>query len=597
VVKVHDAETGAVLASLETGTVNQVAFSADGLHLATASKDQSIRVWDTTKWQEEFALKGHGADVRAVAFHPHGRRLASLGGDGTIRIWQVPAVQEKSVRTARTSLYHSSALSPDGKRYAWTNIASGADRGIHIYDALTGLEIAHCMGHRGGPVVLAFGPDGRLLASGGGPAKGGGQGQAFVWDAATGRRLCDLKEHPDTVQQVDFIADGQRLLTVDARGVARIWDVPHGRCVASWTLPLRTPRAVVLAPDGQRLACASRSIGQRSILILEVATGKQLFSMQRPPPQLPGAPLAMTFSPDGRYLAFTEGALQIFETEKGTAVLSFGGQDESVTALTFAPDGSRLATARPGKSYPGQVQIWETRTGQELLSLKTLAGSPRGLTFSEQGRRLDLLTANGPSISVVSWHTAPLPRQQVVQRDAWELVKALFHKHLLRADVIEALRGEASLTGALEKAALELAQKYPADPERLNNTAWLLVRSPGGSAESYRRAVLLAEEACRLVPNQGFYLNTLGVAQYRAGDFAVARDTLLRAEPLNARRYHKPIPHDLAFLAMARHRLGETDQARADLERLRQAVTQPPWTGNQEASAFLHEAEQLLKGP
>jgi hypothetical protein len=275
--------------------------------------------------------------------------------------------------------------------------------------------------------------------------------------------------------------------------------------------------------------------------------------------------MAMTFSPDGRYLAFTEGVLQIFETEKGTAVLSLGRQDESVTALAFAPDGGRLATVRPGKTRPGQVQIWETTTGQELLTLNTLPGRPRSLTFSEQGRRLDLLTANGPSISVVSWHTAPLPSQGIVQRDALELVKALFEKHLLRTEVIEALRGDASLGDTLQEAALELAQNHPVDPERLNNAAWLLVRSPGGSAGSYRRAVLLAEEACRLVPDHGSYLNTLGVAQYRAGDFAAARDTLLRAEPLNTRRYHKPIPHDLAFLAMARHRLGETDQARADL--------------------------------
>jgi Flp pilus assembly protein TadD len=58
------------------------------------------------------------------------------------------------------------------------------------------------------------------------------------------------------------------------------------------------------------------------------------------------------------------------------------------------------------------------------------------------------------------------------------------------------------------------------------------------------------------------FLNTLGVAQYRVGQYQTALDTLLRADKMN-----QGIPEDVAFLAMAHHRLGHKEQAQAALKR------------------------------
>ena len=58
---------------------------------------------------------------------------------------------------------------------------------------------------------------------------------------------------------------------------------------------------------------------------------------------------------------------------------------------------------------------------------------------------------------------------------------------------------------------------------------------------------------------------------------------------------------DLFFLAMARHKLGQVAQARADFDRAVQwrrdhpAEPQPGW--NEELDAFQAEAEAVLKGP
>jgi hypothetical protein len=55
-------------------------------------------------------------------------------------------------------------------------------------------------------------------------------------------------------------------------------------------------------------------------------------------------------------------------------------------------------------------------------------------------------------------------------------------------------------------------------------------------------------------------------------------------------------PHDLAFLAMSQHQLGQSEQARATLARLQEALKKPSWAKDAEAQGFLREAEALIDG-
>ena len=94
-----------------------------------------------------------------------------------------------------------------------------------------------------------------------------------------------------------------------------------------------------------------------------------------------------------------------------------------------------------------------------------------------------------------------------------------------------------------------------------------------------------------MAPDNLNILNTLGVAYYRVGKYKKAIDTLGRCDKLRT----ESIPDDLAFLAMAQHQLGQKEQARATLERLRQIMKNWPWTTNGEAQGFLRETEELLE--
>jgi WD40 repeat protein len=88
--------------------VTAVTFSPDGHLIATASKDETARTWDTTTGQQRHTLTGHENDVTAVTFSPDGHLIATASTDGSMRIWAV---------ATGTYLATLVALPDDG--YAW----------------------------------------------------------------------------------------------------------------------------------------------------------------------------------------------------------------------------------------------------------------------------------------------------------------------------------------------------------------------------------------------------------------------------------------------------------------------------------------------
>ena len=82
-----------------------MAFSPDGKTLASASYDETIRLWDTATGAHRQTLEGHGGGVNAVAFSPDGKTLEIDRGLLSITVNSETSSSSEGQKPASSSLF------------------------------------------------------------------------------------------------------------------------------------------------------------------------------------------------------------------------------------------------------------------------------------------------------------------------------------------------------------------------------------------------------------------------------------------------------------------------------------------------------------
>jgi serine/threonine protein kinase len=140
-VGVWDAATGEQRHRLPVAG-RRLVFSPDGGHLAVVvpgpAGNDEVQVWNLSKKERQFTVRGHAGEVRSVAFDGTGFRLATAGADGLVKVW--PGVLPRSVAGAVLELLTLADAGPgvaevlfciDGKRL----LATLADGSVVIWEA------------------------------------------------------------------------------------------------------------------------------------------------------------------------------------------------------------------------------------------------------------------------------------------------------------------------------------------------------------------------------------------------------------------------------------------------------------------------------
>jgi WD40 repeat protein len=244
------------------------------------------------------------------------------------------------------------------------------------------------------PWSLAFSPDGRFLAIGGGSPEGI-SGQVELLSLATGR-IAAAWQAPEGVEvhTVAFSPDGRTLVTGGDDNRVSGWNVAQliaglRRPVAEYKLAAPV-LAAAFRPGGTMLATGD---DDGNATLWDLATGRVAARLVAPPYL---SVYALAFSPDGSALAAAElgipalGAVQVWDVRSGRHRLSLGGTASEPHSVSFSPDGSVVATADADGTG-----LWDTATGRPLARLA--AASPRvsKVAFSPDGKTLAAGGADG----------------------------------------------------------------------------------------------------------------------------------------------------------------------------------------------------------
>ncbi|KDQ11677.1 hypothetical protein BOTBODRAFT_189671 [Botryobasidium botryosum FD-172 SS1] len=377
-IRIWDVATGAALLAPFRGhgdVIYSVAFSPNGSRIVSASADRTIRVWDVNTGAEVFApLQGHGGAVLCAAFSPDGSTIVSGSSDRTIRLWDAPtgAARFKPMQ-GHDDVVYSTAFSPDGSRI----VSASADKTIRVWDVGNHVELLVLRGHTEGVLSAVFSPDGARVVS------GSFDETVRVWDSMAGNAIFTLKGHEHAVWSAAFSPDGTRVVSGSLDKSIRIWDAKTGCLLPG---PSRTHDngvySVAYSPDASRIISGS---GDQTIRIWNARAGEEPIMTLR---GRDDSVRSLAFSPDGsRVISGSKDCMvRVWDASTGSELFSpLQGHADAVYCVAFSPDGSKFASG----SWDKTIVIWDTASGSRLRP--TLRGHDEGVlavAFSPDGRRI-----------------------------------------------------------------------------------------------------------------------------------------------------------------------------------------------------------------
>ncbi|WP_333203329.1 WD40 domain-containing protein [Microcoleus sp. S28C3] len=363
-----------------------VSFSPDGKTIASASEDATIKLWNLENGTEIRTLTGHRGWVRGVSFAPDGLAIASSGSDGTVKLWNPADGTLLQTFTGHRGWATSVTFSPDGLAIA----SSGSDRTVKLWNPADGTEIATLKGHTNAVRSVSFSDDGKTLAS------ASEDGLVKLWDVQNLTLLKTLQADSREVWSVKFSPRGSNtptLATASEDGTVKLWNLSQLGNIEPQTLKGHSGRVSSLSfsPDGRTLATAGTD---RTVRLWNL-TGIEPKVLESHRRQV----LSASFSPDGKTVASgsSDRTVKLWNAQNGSEIKTFLGHRGAVTSVSFAPDGKILASAGSDRT----IKLWNLETGSEI---KTLSGHQRGIdsvVFSPDGK---ILASAGVDKTVKLWH-------------------------------------------------------------------------------------------------------------------------------------------------------------------------------------------------